>query len=345
MAYCKVAITLILLLISLPVIQAISSYNQFAKASIQKEAIISLSGTIQNNIYTGAFVSYEHGFLWPTQVEQDIKQFTNMTGKGLFEYSVGSTIYWGQDPWMINGSLSYAPLFKEGLIKAIQIIIFPSTEDRSDNLTVADIAQGKDDSYIETIAGEVKNFTYPVFIRFGAEMNINQGQLFSFGENPSTFIDAWRRFVDVFREQGASNAVFVWNPNWCDIWNGHPASQYYPGDEYVDYVGIDMYQETPTTDPEIQISNLYQEYSNAKPILICEWGVNWIGENFSDIDRAAYMTKFFDAIEKRNDIVGISYWYIALGDMDFTFNSTDLPITTQVYFDRISNSRYISNFP
>lgn len=311
-------------------------------------------GTVQHStdycLHT-AFVSYEHGFLWPVQVEEDINRFSGMVGKGLYAYSIGSTICWGEDLWMLDGQLSYRPLLESGLIKAIQIIIWPSTNDTYDNWTVVEIANGEYDNYIAEIAKQIKNFTYPVFLRFGAEMNICQGPeywagAYSFGENPAAFVAAWRRVVDLFRAEGASNAVFVWNPNWQDEGFPHHYTEYYPGDEYVDWVGIDMYQETPTMDPEAQMASIYNTYSTVKRIMIAEWGVNWAGQNFSDADRSSYMTSFFDAIEKRPDIKCINYWYIDLENQyDFTFTPSTLPLTTSVYVNRISNARYADSAP
>jgi hypothetical protein len=44
------------------------------------------------------------------------------------------------------------------------------------------------------------------------------------------FVTAWQRAVNIFRQEQASNVVFVW----CPI--RAPASDYYPGDEWVDWI-------------------------------------------------------------------------------------------------------------
>ena len=184
------------------------------------------------------------------------------------------------------------------------------------------------------------SFGYPVFIRFGAEFNINQGLQdqsgYSFGQNPVDFINAWRHYVDIFRAASVSNAIFVWNPNFDD--NGpHHWTEYYPGDDYVDWVGMDLYQYTPSSDPAKMIQGVYNDYSGKKPIAIVEWGANWVNQNYSDIDRAGFVNKFFDAVESMPQIKMIDYYYY----LDFKFDSNSLPLTSQTYADRVSNARYI----
>jgi hypothetical protein len=48
------------------------------------------------------------------------------------------------------------------------------------------------------------------------------------------FVAAWKHVHDLFRKAGANNIIWMWSP--------HPAygffKEYYPGDAYVDYVGI-----------------------------------------------------------------------------------------------------------
>jgi hypothetical protein len=63
---------------------------------------------------------------------------------------------------------------------------------------------------------------------------------------PARYRDAWRRMVDIFRREGAGNVRWVFNPNagnpltWRNTgashWNWY--ANYYPGDGYVDYVGM-----------------------------------------------------------------------------------------------------------
>jgi mannan endo-1,4-beta-mannosidase len=140
--------------------------------------------------------------------------------------------------------------------------------------SVAAIAAGKEDAYLETYANAVRDFVAPVVISFGHEMN---GNWYSWGwthTRPAVFVKAWRRIVTVFRQAGADNVTWLWTVNVISA--GGPAIRdWWPGNSYVTWAGIDGY-----------LSERYLTFSNtfaptisairkitAKPLLIGETAV------------------------------------------------------------------------
>ncbi len=110
-----------------------------------------------------------------------------------------------------------------------------------DNFQVLDsILAGEWDGYFRGVAKSAKKFGQPVYYRFGYEMN---GDWVVWGEQPEKFVQVWRRVHDLFREEGAFNVQWVFSPN--VIWEGRTFEQdilpYYPGDAFVDIVGLDGY--------------------------------------------------------------------------------------------------------
>ncbi len=332
-----------------------------AKVDESANYTVSIHGIINSNpflfpnngvCYQSAFVSLGNSLLTSTDISTTIDYFANLTGKGLFVYNDQATLMLGEDLWMCmelsEGGNTLAPLIQSGLIHAIMVGFTPAMRNSttgqvelSDNITVQQIANGTWDSYIIRLAGEAKAFGYPIFMRIGQEMNINQGvddwagvDTPSFADNNTAFIGAWQRIVNIFRNEGASNVYFVWNPNCDDIGPNHWTA-YYPGNNYVDWVGIDLYQYQPDTNPS-SLLGIYNDYSSQKPVMICEWGIT---SSYSDLSCATFVNNFFDAIEARPGIKMISYQYLP---PDFSFNSTSLPLTTLAYVNRISNTRYIS---
>ena len=78
-------------------------------------------------------------------------------------------------------------------------------------------------------------------ISFGHEMN---GYWYPWGFTGTTaaqFVAAWRRIHGLFAAAGASNVIWVWNPNVISAEPQLELSAYYPGDEYVDWVGVTGY--------------------------------------------------------------------------------------------------------
>ena len=136
--------------------------------------------------------------------------------------------------------------------------------------TLADIASGKYDADITTWANNVKAYGQPFFMRFAHEMN---GGWYAWGEKPTDFVAAWKHFHDVVTNAGATNVTWVFNPN-LEI-GPYKISDYWPGDAYVDWMGLDGYDKGATSE---SFASLYQpSYAelvalSQKPIMICEIG-------------------------------------------------------------------------
>ncbi len=85
---------------------------------------------------------------------------------------------------------------------------------------------------------------------------------------------SWQRMHRIFGEEGADNVSWVWSPNWNSrpdaTWN--QIQTYYPGDDYVDWVGVSGYA-CSTQPPGQMFDNFYDEYGSRKPIMISEVGV------------------------------------------------------------------------
>jgi hypothetical protein len=57
------------------------------------------------------------------------------------------------------------------------------------------------------------------------------------------FINAWRRVITILREQGVTNAQYIWTMTDYAFWrtDGARAELWYPGDDYVDAIASDSY--------------------------------------------------------------------------------------------------------
>jgi Glycosyl hydrolase family 26 len=110
---------------------------------------------------------------------------------------------------------------------------------------VAKIAAGSYDGYLRSFAGSVRDFGHPVVIGFGHEMNA-YWYSWGYGHLPApTFVAAWRHIVTLFRQQGADNVTWLWTLQADEAGTGSIAS-WWPGAQYVTWVGIDGYYYTPS---------------------------------------------------------------------------------------------------
>lgn len=102
------------------------------------------------------------------------------------------------------------------------------------------INRGKLDGSFREWASQAKAYGQRVLLRFGFEFN---GDWFSWSGDPEAYVAAWRRAHDIFAAVGAKNVEWVWAPNVvsCPDTPKNDMHAYYPGDDYVDWVGVDGY--------------------------------------------------------------------------------------------------------
>ena len=102
------------------------------------------------------------------------------------------------------------------------------------------ISQGYYDTYLRTYARSMAELEGEVIIRYMPEMN---GFWEPWNGDPEGFVAAWRHTVKLFREEGASNVLWMWAPNITDspVLPENQMELYYPGDDVVDLLGLSGY--------------------------------------------------------------------------------------------------------
>jgi mannan endo-1,4-beta-mannosidase len=158
----------------------------------------------------------------------------NFNGVYQFESSVGVVpniaLYYSS--WFEKFNTTFADQAHDfGVTPAVQIEPF--------GVSLADIASGKYDGYLESYASAVRDFGQAVIIGFAHEPN---GSWYPWGDrvSPAVYIAAWHRVVDVFRAEGADNVIWLWTVNSQGPEAGM-AGAWYPGQQYVTWIGVDGY--------------------------------------------------------------------------------------------------------
>ncbi|MBI5832191.1 MAG: hypothetical protein HZB16_07770 [Armatimonadetes bacterium] len=130
-----------------------------------------------------------------------------------------------------------------------------------------------DNAYLQTFARDAAAAGTPVWLRFASEMN---GDWTAWSVSPERFKASWRTVAGVMKRL-APNVAMVWAPNALPETN---ITAYYPGDEWVDWVGVNFYavhhhdndikvpadREDPSDLPRF----VYRTYAARKPIMVCE---------------------------------------------------------------------------
>jgi mannan endo-1,4-beta-mannosidase len=160
--------------------------------------------------------------------------------------------------------------------------------------SVAGIAAGDYDNYLDSYADSVRNFGHAVVIGFGHEMN---GSWYSWGYGhvpPATFVQAWQHIVTLFRAQGADNVTWLWTVN-ADVPGTGPVASWWPGAAYVSWVGIDGYYLRPSDTFFSVFGRTIKQVQafTGKPILLSETAVGPSAGQFVKIsDLFAGMRKY-----------------------------------------------------
>jgi beta-mannanase len=179
----------------------------------------------------------------------------------------------------------------------------PATQDPID---YDKMLSGGYDSYIASFAQALKNTDRLVLIRFAHEMN---GDWYPWCGNrigKEKYIALYRYAKDRFDAAGAKNVRWVFAVNWEDApkYNNDFAS-YYPGDRYVDFIGIDGYNwgNVKSWSRWRSFKEIFEDRLNAtgktfnKPVIISEFGSTSSGG-----DKALWIKEAFLYIRARKDI-------------------------------------------
>ncbi|MGN8050237.1 glycosyl hydrolase [Curtobacterium sp. 22159] len=191
--------------------------------------------------------------------------------------------------------------------------------------TNADIISGKFDAYLTKYAQALAANGQPMVIRLDHEMN---GSWYNWSEGTAqqnatgSYVAMWKHVHDVFQANGANQyVIWNWAPSRIDKLGNDKylqlsyTKQYYPGSEYVDWVGMSGYYRTASETPSFDTTfgkTLAQlrQIAPDKKILLSEIGATETGTSVNNGQKAKWMTSLFDGLADpaNADVIGFSYF-------------------------------------
>ncbi len=276
--------------------------------------------------YTGAYVDFGDGE--DAVTIEALENFEALTGKPLAIVAFGS--FWGRKVF---------PTEQVALVRsygAVPLLFWspwdePFDEKRGpDKYALTEILAGKWDAYIDQWADAAAKVPSQFFVSFACEMN---GTWFPWSgsyygkdnpvkpspgpsaspalwQGPETYKKAWRYVVNRVRARGATNILWVFQPNnYSDppgyiAWN-QPAA-YYPGSHYVDWLALSVYGKQTANEEDDKWCDFdkllewpYMEMCKldpTKPIMLAEWGV--AESHAPGEDKAYWISSAFDQMSK-----------------------------------------------
>ncbi len=198
-------------------------------------------------------------------------------------YELGSVPIITWEPWLSDFDAEKYPNLR--------------SPDKRDKGGLRDIAAGKYDPYITAWATDAKNTNKSVFLRFGHEMNDPYRYPWGPQNNSAKdYVAAWRHVHKLFTALGATNVIWIWSPHpsygWFDA--------FYPGDKYVDWVGVNIlnYGTVASWSKWWSFKEMfgthYEELAKYnKPLMITEYGClsvggdrkKWFEESLSELPK------------------------------------------------------------
>ncbi len=188
------------------------------------------------------------------------------------------------------------------------------------------VTAGDFDAYITQWGNGLRDWGYPVMLRFAHEMNGNwypwaEGVN---GNEAGDYVAAWRHVHDVVAATGATNVQWVWAPN-VPYWGSTPLSGLYPGSAYVDIVGLDGYNWGTSqswsvwTSPQDLFGQGLSELRTLAPgkqILITETASSELGGSKAD-----WNTALVSYLNAQADVTGF-VWFHLNKEVDWRINSS-----------------------
>ena len=151
--------------------------------------------------------------------------YSHMTDESAVSFYYSLTDSYNLEYW----SYLYGPALRDGTRAFLLYLNFEEEGAECPRI----VSGGYDAKLIETF-GYLNTLSCPVFVRIGGEMNVWGNQA-----KPADFIAAYQHVVNIARSQ-APRAAMVFSPNYSSA-NKVDMDVYYPGDQYVDWVGASLY--------------------------------------------------------------------------------------------------------
>ena len=127
------------------------------------------------------------------------------------------------------------------------------------------IAAGEQDEQIYSLAKWIKRAHRPVFLRIGYEFDGPWNHY-----DPAAYKTDFQKIVSIFKEMQVTNCATVWqSADAGKTYNNRNIEDWYPGDQYVDWVGLSWFSSSPgkmaITDKLLAIAKAHH-----KPVMVCE---------------------------------------------------------------------------
>ncbi len=293
-----------------------------------------LPGSPEADFTDEACRSLEFGIAGASTLWSDDEVETFIAASGMSPHYVHGFVNLGDD--LPSAGIVTTEALGHEVIVTLEPWILDTVSDRP----LRRLAEGEFDEQIRSTADQFAALDAAPIVRFGHEMNGNWYPWGRTGNDPQDYVDAFRRTVALFDEQGVTNVRWLWTPNAAGA-GGEPLADYFPGDDVVDLVGLDGYNggsALPRMGGWLSPAELLEptlieiEALSDKPIIVAETASARSGG-----DRARWVEDLVAMLRRHPRVVGF-VWFEAAKETDWRLID-DEPVLTSLInaLDRCSD--------
>lgn len=217
-----------------------------------------------------------------------------------------------------------------------------------------------DYDYIRSALENLNKYNKPMLIRFANEMNCS-----NLGDEPEKYIQAFRNVANMVHEY--PNFAVVWSPN--DMGSlDRPFEYFYPGNEYVDWVGVSCYmtryfsneQNTSEVNTQYFMTGDYAWATNKikpfmeflkknninKPVMLSECGVaryNSFGDDYTGWHEPRLRNLLWNLIMKYPQIKMINYFNNPFHNFGEHYAISDYSESVKIFNEAANNGAYLQS--
>lgn len=203
-------------------------------------------------------------------------------------------------------------------------------------------AQGTyDRTFAEIAAILVANGHADAVLRVGWEFN-GGWYPWAAAQDPDSFVRFWRRIATAMRSVPGARFRMEWTPTLG--WQQIPPDRVYPGDAYVDVIGMDVYNQSwkeSSNTPESRWSELltsqyglqwHRDFAKAhgKPMAYPEWGTGTRPDGHGAGDDPHFIERMAAWISA-NDVLYQAYWDYPAADFDGELSGNRQPASAAAF--------------
>ncbi|MBQ3463609.1 MAG: hypothetical protein IJH36_10965 [Clostridia bacterium] len=319
----------------MPVVHAVdwgSLLNERTKMVSETDFELYVEGSIESAPYYGAKFEPRGGV------------YAGMTADKMSDYKP------------LGGYLTYIESFWQGdLYYPAKDIVKNNNIITTVGWTVNSLGNVDYDGIRQTLS-KLNSYGKPMFIRFANEMNVS-----SLGNNPQEYVTVFRTVADMVHEY--PNLAVVWSPNDMGALD-RPFEWYYPGPEYVDWIGVSCYshqyfqgntntswkdsiyfmtgENSWATNKLKPIIKFMNEYGIEKPLMISEGGVatsageEWVAPRLRNM--------MYSVMMKYPQVKVINYFNVYRGDEAEKYNISGHQYAMDIFDEAADCGAYIREF-